>query len=108
MDAEAFVQAMLKADSSIRYVAVVSDDDRILASKQREGVPPLVSDEVQSNYVSIIPKIIIESVDKLAPFLGEVGGATVHYDKALRALYRFESLIVPCNFRIRSGNPILQ
>jgi hypothetical protein len=108
MDAEAFVQAMLKADSSIRYVAVVSDDYRILASKQREGVAPLASDEVQSNYVSIIPQIIIESVDKLAPFLGKVGGATAHYDKALLVFYRFESLIVLATFEPQVATPFYQ
>jgi hypothetical protein len=105
MDAEAFVRAMLKADSSIRYVGVVSDDYRILASKQREGVASLTSDEVQGNFVSIIPKIIIESVDKLAPFLGKVGGATAHYDKALLVLYRFESLIVLVTFEPEIATP---
>jgi hypothetical protein len=105
MDAEAFVQAMLKTDPSIRFVAVVSDDYRILASKQREGVAPLTSDEVQRNFVSIVPQIIIESIDKLAPFLGKVGGATVHYGKALLVLYRFESLIVLVTFEPEVATP---
>jgi hypothetical protein len=60
---------------------------------------------VQGNFVSIIPKIIIESVDKLAPFLGKVGGVTAHYDKALLVLYRFESLIVIVTFESEVATP---
>jgi len=69
MDAEAFAREMLKTDSAIRYVAVVTNDYRVLTSKQREGVSPLTSDDMQRNFISIVPQIIIESVDKLSAFL---------------------------------------
>jgi hypothetical protein len=105
MDIEAFVHAMLASDSLIRYVAVVSDDYRILASKQREGVPSLASDEVERNFTSIVPQIIIESVGKLAPFLGKVGGITVHYYKALLVLYEFENMIVLLTFQPEVAAP---
>jgi hypothetical protein len=36
MDPEAFVREMLEADSTIRYVGIVSTEYKILASKQRE------------------------------------------------------------------------
>ena len=105
MDADAFVQSMLRADSSIRHVVVVSDDYRILASKQREGVPQLISDEMQRNWMSIIPRIMTESVDKLAPFLGKVGGMTAHYDEALLVLYQFENMIVIVTFQAEVATP---
>ena len=81
MDTETFVQEMFKADSSIRYIAIVDDQYRILASKYNEGVIPLTSDEMDRNFVSIMLRIIVESVGKLSPFLGEVGGITAHYQK---------------------------
>ena len=105
VDAEAFVQAMLRADSSVRHVVVVSDDYRILASKQREGVPQLISDEIQSNWMTIIPRIMTESVDKLAPFLGKVGGMTAHYEKVLLVLYRFGNMIVIVTFKPEVATP---
>lgn len=105
MNAEAFANAMLETDSSIRYVAVVTDDYRILASKQREGVAQLTSDEVRRNFISIIPQIITESVDKLAPFLGRVNGITAHYEKALLVFYRFEDLIIIMSFEPGVATP---
>jgi hypothetical protein len=104
MDAEKFAQEMLEADSAIRYVAVVRNY-RILASKQREGVPSLTSDEMQRNFVSIIPQIITESVNKLSPFLGDVEGATAHYAKALLVFYQFEDMIVSISFQPEVATP---
>lgn len=64
---------MFKADSSIRYTAIVDDEYPILASEYNEGVLPLTSAETDRNFVSIVTPIIVESVEKLAQFLGEVG-----------------------------------
>ena len=105
MDAEKFAQEMLQADSTIRYVAVVSNDYRILASKQREGVPPLTSDEMQRNFISIVPQIITESVNKLASFLGKVEGITAHYAKVLLVFYQFENMIVLISFQPEVATP---
>ncbi len=105
MNAVAFAREMLKADSSIRYVAVVTDDYRILASEQREGVPLLTSDEMQRNFVSIVPQIIFESVNKLAGFLGKVEGITAHYEKALLLFYKYGDLIVVISFQPEIATP---
>jgi hypothetical protein len=105
MNAEAFVQEMFKVDPTIRYIAVVSTEYRILVSKQREGVPSLTSEEITRNFVSIVPQIIVEAVDKLSPFLGEVGGITAHYQKALVVFYRIKSLIVVVSFEPELRTP---
>lgn len=94
VDAKAFVREMFEADSTIRYIAIVREDYHIVASEQREGVPSLVPDEARLNFVSIIPQIILEAVEKLVPFLGQVGGVTAHYERALIVFYRIEDLIV--------------
>lgn len=54
----------------------------------------MVPDEARLNFVSIIPQIILEAVEKLVPFLGQVGGVTAHYERALIVFYRIEDLIV--------------
>ena len=105
MDAVGFAREMLKADSSIRYVAVVTDDYHILASEQREGIPTFTSDEMQRNFVSIVPQIIFESVNKLASFLGKVEGITVHYEKVLLVFYKFGNLIIMLSFQPEVATP---
>lgn len=104
-DIGAFVDAMLMSDSLVRYVAVISDDYRVLASKQRKGVPSYASEEVERNFMSIVPQIITESVEKLAPFLGTVRGITAHYDKALLVLYQFENMIIVLTFQPEVAAP---
>jgi hypothetical protein len=105
MNVLAFAREMLKTDPSIRYVAVVTDDYHILASEQREGVPTLTSEEMQRNFVSIVPQIIIESVNKLAGFLGKVEGITAHYEKALLVFYKYGNLIVMVSFQPEVATP---
>jgi len=105
MDAEAFAREMLKTDSAIRYVAVVTNDYHVLVSKQRDGVLPLTSEDMQQNFISIVPQIIIESVDKLSAFLGKVGGVTAHYEKALLLFYRFANMIVIISFQPEVATP---
>lgn len=105
MDVKAFAREMLKTDPTIRYVAVVTNDYHILASSQREGVPMLSSEETQNNFVSIVPQIILESVDKLAAFLGKVEGVTAHYEKVLLVFYRYENMIVIISFQPAVATP---
>jgi len=105
MDTEAFVQGMFKVDSSIRYIAIVNNEYRILASKHREGVTSLTPEETDRNFISIIPQIIVEAVEKLSPFLGPVGGITAHYQKALLIFYRFEDLLVIISFQPEQETP---
>jgi hypothetical protein len=105
VNVEAFVQEMFEVDHEIRYVAVVTSDYRVLASTQREGVPSYVPDELERNFVSIVPEIILESAEKLSPFLGEVGGVTAHYEKTLVIFYRFSNLIVVISFQSQVETP---
>ena len=105
MDTETFIQAMFNVDPTIRYIAIVGSEYRILASEQREGVPSLTSDEITRNFVSIVPQIIVEAVEKLSPFLGEVGGITAHYQKALVVFYTINNLIVIISFQPEVATP---
>jgi hypothetical protein len=92
MNAEAFVQEMFKVDSALRYVGIVDSEYRVLVSRQREGPPSLTSDETTRNFISIVPQIIIDSVEKLSPFLGQVSGITAHYEKVLMMFCRVGDL----------------
>jgi hypothetical protein len=105
VDAEAFVQAMFEAESDIRYIAIVNSSYEIVMSKQRDGIPPLSPEETTRNFVSIVPPIIVEAVEKLSPFLGRVEGITAHYEKVLVIFYRVGDLIVSISFEHDQPTP---
>jgi len=105
MDPNGFIQQMFKADAKIRYIAIVNTEYEVLASKQREGVPSFTSEETSRNFVSIVPQIIVDAVEKLAPSLGPVGGITAHYEKALVLFYRIDNLIVVISFEPQVETP---
>ena len=105
MNPETFVQEMFKVDRSIRYIAIVDNEYHVLVSTQREGVPSFTTDETARNFVSIIPQIIIDSVDKLSRFLGEISGVTAHYQKALVVFYPLDNLIVIISFHAGVETP---
>ena len=95
---EAFILERFRAESAVRYIAIVDNEYRVLASKQREGSPSYMNEEQTRNFASIVPEIIVEAVEKLTPYLGKVGGITAHYEKALVIFYRFEEFIVFMSF----------
>jgi hypothetical protein len=105
LNTEAFIQELFKSESTIRYVAIVDTEYNVLASKQREGIRSLTTEEAARNFVSIVPQIIVESVDKLSPFLGRVAGITAHYQNALVVFYSFENLIVIISFQPEQETP---
>ena len=96
---------MFKADSRIRYIGIVDEQYRVLVSEQREGIPSLTSDETTRNFVSIVPQIIVESVEKLSPFLGQASGITAHYEKVLVLFYRFNNIIIVISFQPNVETP---
>jgi len=105
MDARAFAREMLKSDPTIRFVAVVTNEYNVLAAEQREGIPRLTSEQMERNFVSIVPQIIVESVDKLTAFLGKVRGITAHYEKALLVFYKFANMVVVISFKPEVATP---
>jgi hypothetical protein len=105
LNTEAFSKELFELDTTIRYIAVVDDEYRILVSDQREGVRSLTPDEMERNFFSIFPRIVVDTVEKLAPFLGPMNGMTVHYEKALLVFYHFKDLTVAISFQPEVGTP---
>lgn len=105
MNTEAFIHELFKFDSTIRYIAIVDTEYHVLASRQREGVESYTSEETARRFVSIVPQIIVESVEKLSPFLGGAAGITAHYQKALVLFYPLGNLIVIISFQPEQETP---
>ena len=102
---EAFIREMFKAESAVRYIAIVDNEYRVLTSKQREGLPSYMSEEDTRNFTSLVPQLIVEAVEKLTPHLGKVSGVTAHYEKVLVMIYRFGPLIVYMSFETNVKTP---
>jgi hypothetical protein len=105
LNPEVFAKELFELDSTIRYVAVVDNEYKILISKQREGVRSPTSDEMERNFFSIFPRIVVDTVEKLAPFLSSMNGMTVHYEKALLVFYHYKDLTVVISFQPEVGTP---
>lgn len=96
---------MFSSESSIRYIAIVDREFRVLASKQREGVPSYTTDETERNFMSIMPPIIMEAIEKMQIYLGELDGVTAHFKKVLLVFYRVDDLIVVISFQTEQVTP---
>ena len=107
LDLDSFVSELLGIDASIRYVAVVNNEYHLLASKQKQGVPSFTTGETDRNFMSIMPPIIVDAVEKLRPFLGELQGVSVRYEKSLLIFHRAGNLIVVMGFGPEVLTPFL-
>ena len=97
LDVNLFVQEMFKTEPKIRYVAVI-ENFRIVGYKQREGLTLNTPTEIIRNYVSIMPPIMIDSVAKLSPYLGEAEFVIVRYAKVLHVYFRKGNFVVVASF----------
>ena len=105
LDTEAFAKELFEVDSTIRYVAVVDDEYKVLVSKQREGLRSFMPDQSERNFFSIFPRIVVDTVEKLVPFLGPMTGMTAHYERALLVFYHFKGLTVAISFQPSEDTP---
>jgi hypothetical protein len=67
MDAEKFADEVFKIDVGIRYVEIVDAQYRVLVSMMRTGIGSLTSAKTERDFVSIMPPIIVDAVEKLEP-----------------------------------------
>jgi len=81
LDAKKLAEEVLKKDSRIRYVAIVDRQFNVLVSQMREGVASLTPADSDRNFVQLMPPIILDAVEKLAPLLGSVESVTVRYER---------------------------
>jgi len=107
VDTEAFVQGVFKSDSNVRYVAIVNNDFRLLVSRQRPGIASLTSEETEHNFMSIMPPIIVDAVEKLQPFLGLMQVLAVRYEQVLLMFHRVGNMVVVISFQSEVTTPFI-
>jgi len=102
-----FAEEALKKDSRIRYVAVVDRQFNVLVSQMREGVASLTSEGSDRNFVQLMPPIILDAVEKLAPLLGTVESVTVRYEKVLLVFFSKGNYVVVLSFNPDVTRPFM-
>jgi hypothetical protein len=107
MDPEKFVEAAFKKDSRIRYVGIIDNQFHIVLSKMRENVQSVTTEEQESNFIQIMPPIIVDAVEKLQPLLGKLDNVTVRYEKLLMVFFRVQNFTVVFSFSPDVSTPFI-
>lgn len=107
MDTEQIVQRIFKIDKSIRYVALVDSEYHLLESKMREGIATLTSEEVDRNFYSIAPPIVLDAVAKLEPYYGSFRILSIRYEKVVAVYCRSPDYIIAFTLNPEVETPFL-
>jgi hypothetical protein len=107
MDLQKFVEESFRKDNRIRYVGVVDNQFHILASKMREGVQSVTTEDQDRNFFQIMPPIIIDAVEKLQPLLGKLDNVTVRYEKLLLVFWHVNNLTIILTFNSNVSTPFI-
>jgi hypothetical protein len=85
------VERILGIHPNIRYVGIVDNEYHLLESRQREGIDSIAPEQVERNFISIVPPIIVDAVRKLEPYCGTTRTVSIRYDKLLLIFYQTEA-----------------
>ncbi len=107
MDAKKFAEEALKKDIRIRYVAIVDKQFNVLVSQMREGIASLTPADSDRNFVQLMPPIILDAVEKLAPLLGTVESVTVRYEKTLLVFFSKGNYVLVLSFNPDVSRPFM-
>ena len=107
MDIERFAEDLFRIDVGIRYVGIVDAQYHVLVSKMRAGVGSLTSAQTERDFVSIMPPIIVDAVEKLETHLGHMDSVSIRYEKALLLFQRINDLVLVFSFGPEVVTPFL-
>jgi len=107
MDWNDFAEYVLATDPLIRYVGVVDNQYRLILSKDRPGVVPFVSDETDRRFMPIAPPIILEAVEKLESFVGNLQGVVARYEKLVFAFFRYDDHSIILTAETSAETPLI-
>jgi hypothetical protein len=107
MDSETFIREMFNKDSALRYVGIIDSEFHIIASKQRMGASSLTTDQSDREFISAMPPVIWEAVEKVKPFLGQLDWFGMRYERVLILFYCIGDLIVTLSFAPEVVTPVM-
>jgi hypothetical protein len=96
MDPSQIVDTIFSLDRNIRYVGVVGPgpDYEIKASRMREGVKSITSDEQDREFIQFLPEIILGIADKLKDDMGKIRYSLLCFQNATLMLFKTPEYVI--------------
>ena len=98
LDVEKFAEEVFRSEPKIRYVGILDNRLNVLASRMRDGVHSLTSDEDDRHWLVLVPNILIDCAEKLSPTLGFVESVTIRYEKLFLVFFRLDAFTLVLSF----------
>ena len=95
---EKAVERIFNLDPAIRYAGIVDLDYRVILSKMRPGFSSLTPTEVDWDFVSMVPKLMVDGAQRLENNCGPLRIISVRYKKVMLAIYRGTRHVVMLSF----------
>jgi hypothetical protein len=101
------VERIFNLDPGIRYVGISDLEYHAVVSKMRPGTSSLTPSELDWNFVSMAPKLMVDSAQRLEEYCGPLQIMSVRYRRVLLAIYRSSQHIVMLSFESSVESPFL-
>ncbi len=101
------VQRIFSLDQGIRYVGITDLEYHVVVSKMRPGVSSLTMTDADWNFLSMAPKIMVDSAQTLESDCGPLQIISMCYRKVMVAVYRSTMHIVMLSFDPVAESPFL-
>ena len=102
MNLKPLIQKIFAIDDDIRYVAVADRAFRLVESKMRENTPTLTSGEIDRDFFSWVPPVMIEGVSKLRAYFGSVLTVAIQYEKLLAIYIPVEDYVIALTVNVET------
>ena len=106
-DADRFAEDSFKFDSRLGGVGVVDNENQVLVSRTRETYTPTLPDHEANVYLSLVPPMILDTVERLQPFLGKLQVLVARYDRRVLTFHRLRDMAVVWTFEGEIETPFM-
>jgi hypothetical protein len=104
---ERAAERIFNLDPAVRYVGIADLDYHVILSKMRPGLSSLTPTDVDWNFLSMVPKSIVDSAQKLENDCGPLRIVNIRYRKVMVTIYRGTRHIVMLSFEPTVETPFL-
>lgn len=85
-------------DQRIRYVGITDMSYHVIISRMRKGVESLTSSDLDSSFVSMVPRTMVDGALKLERDCGSMEIISIRYRKVFVVFYKAGDYIVVISF----------
>jgi hypothetical protein len=95
-------------DEHIRYVGIVDMGYHVILSRMRSSIKSMTPSELDWNFVSMAPRIMIESAQRLEGYCGRLEIMTIRYRRVMLSLYQAGKHVVIVSFEPTVQTPFMK